>query len=96
MFIKSVKRRVSLRSLDRVLAAEDDGESQSHQHRNDRRYGHQRDGRFKGRPVHGAEQAPVWIHRELPQRPVQSAAEERLLQKEKQPQGNTGGPQVSR
>lgn len=78
-------------------SAEDDGEGQSHQHCDDRRYRHQRDGRVKGRHGHGPEQAAAWLHCELPQHPVQSAAAGRLLlQKENQSPGNTGRPQVSR
>lgn len=77
-----------------MCTAEDDGESRSHQHCNDRRYWHQRDGQVKGRHGRGSEQPAVWLHRELPQHPVQSAAEERL-QEENQSKGNTGRPQVS-
>lgn len=76
--------------------AENDGESQSRQHRDDRRHRHQRDGQVKGHRGRGPEQEAVRLHRELPQHPVQSAVEERLpLQKENQSQGNTGRPQVS-
>lgn len=86
-------------SFHRVFTAEDYGESQSHQHCNDRWYRHQRDRQVKGRITsHGRrpEQAALWLHRELPQHPVQSAAEGGfLLQKEKQHQGNTGWSQVS-
>ena len=77
--------------------AENDGESQSRQHRDDRGHRRQRDGQVKGHGAHGPEQAAARRHRELPQHPVQSAAEERPpLQKENQSQGNTGRPQVSR
>lgn len=77
--------------------AENNGKSQSRQHRDDRRHWHQRDGQVKGHRGRGPEQEAVRLHRELPQHPVQSAAEERLpLQKENQSQGNTGRSQVSR
>lgn len=80
----------------RVFAAEDYGESQSHQHRDGGWYRQQWDGQVKGRHGRRAEQAAVWLHRELPPHPVQSADEWRhLLQKENQSQGDTGGPQVS-
>lgn len=79
-----------------MFATEDDGENRSHQHYYDRRYRHQWDGQVKGHQSHGPEQAALRLHRELPQHPVQNAAEERLpLQKENQFQGNTGRPQVS-
>lgn len=82
--------------VNRVLVTEDDGESKSYQHCNDRRRRHQRDEQVKGRHISGPEQAFVWIHCELPQRPVQSAAEEQFpLPEEIQYQGNIGGPQVS-
>lgn len=73
---------------------EDNGESQSHQHRHGR---HQRVYQVKG---HGGGRGPqrsaARLHRELPQHPIPSAAEERnLRQREEQREGNPHWPQVS-
>lgn len=92
---QSVTRLIPNRSLS-LPATEDDGERRSHQHCNDRRYGHQRDAQVKGRHSCGPEEAVVWIHCELSQHPLQStAAEWLLLQETNQSQRNPGQPQVS-
>lgn len=83
-------RRVTLPS------SRDYGASHSHQHCNGGRYRQQRDGKVEGRHCFQPEQEGVWFHCELPQHPLQSAAEGRnVLQEEDQSKGDTGGPQVS-
>lgn len=79
-----------------LLAARDYGANQSRQHPNGGRYWQQWDGKVKGRRCCQPEQAGVRLHRQLPQHPLQSAAEGRsVVQEEEQFEGDTGGPQVS-